>query len=176
MTHLLLPPTSILLQTDLIGNLDDVNEDPDNPENNWMVATGNNVDTILRVGFDTPSGNPTIGAGLQVFRAWVREFDPNQTGTTQGRLELWENGSLIREAFNVSITTTGQMLTMGWNANELSTPDGSLVECRFFGDASGGSPSSRQTVDIDAIDWSASVDAAPSFTPRSSGFIISGSF
>ena len=138
----------------------DVLEHDDDPDISSVTinATSNNVNTEYGVDFPTPTGNPTVGAGLQEFKAGVIEFDSGQSGTPDARIELWENGSLVRAGSNVPVSVYA-VLSFTWNANELVTADGSLVQCKVIGTKSGGSPSARNTVRIGHIEWNAEVDA-----------------
>jgi hypothetical protein len=136
-------------------------EDPD-VSSVTIAATGNNVNTEYGVDFPTPTGNPTVGADLQEFRAGVEEFDAGQTGTPQARIELWENGSLVRAGTDTNVSTYA-VLAFTWNANELGTADGSLVQCKVIGSKSGGSPGARNTVDIGHIEWNVTYDAGTTF-------------
>ena len=132
-------------------------EDPD-VSSVTIAATGNNVSTEYGVDFPAPSANPSTSADLQEFRAGVEEFDSGQTGTPQARIELWENGALVRAGTNVNVSVYA-VLSFTWDAAELATADGSLVQCKVIGTKSGGSPSSRNTVNIGHIEWNAEVDA-----------------
>lgn len=138
------------------GDLDD---DPDSPDANWCVADGNNTDNQVNVTFPTPTGNPTVGADLQEFRVLVRQYDEGQTGTPQARVELWENGALVRAGSDTDVTTGGVVLSFTWNANEIGTADGSLVECNVVGTKSGGSPTARNSVDVGAVEWNVTYTA-----------------
>ena len=129
----------------------DHDADPDS-DSSVTAATGNNVNTEYGVDFPSPTGEPSIGAGLQEFRAGVIEFDSGQTGTPTARIELWENGTLVRAGSNANISTF-QVLSFTWNANELSTSDGSLVQCKVIGAKTGGGPGKRNTVNIGQIEW-----------------------
>lgn len=146
-------PDAVLASANLSNGLTEIDEDPDSPDGNWMVASGNNVDTDVRTSFPTPTGSPTVGAGLQEFKAWVRQFDEGQSGTPEVHIELWENGGLVRAGSKENVTTSGHMVTFTWNASELGTADGSLVECKVVGTKSGGSPGARNTVDVGAVEW-----------------------
>lgn len=156
-------PDAILVITNLNpNNVAYIQDDPDSPDGNWLVASGNNVNTDVRVSFPTPTGNPTVGADLQEFKAWVRQYDEGQSGTPDVRIELWENGVLIRAGSDESVTLSGHMVTFTWNANEIAVADGSLVELKVVGTKSGGSPSSRNTVDVGAIEWNVDYTAGAS--------------
>ncbi len=143
----------MLASTALSNGLTEIDDDPDSPDGNWMVASGNNANTDVRVSFGTPTGDPTAGTDLQEFKAHVRQFDEGQTGTPQVRIELWENGSLVRAGSNEDVSTSGHTFSLAWNANELATSDGSLVECFIAGTKSGGGPTKRNTVDVGAVEW-----------------------
>lgn len=129
----------------------DHDEDPD-VSSATVNATGNNVNTEWGGDFPTPTGNPTVGAGLQEFRVGVLEFDAGQSGIPDARIELWENGSLVRAGSNTPVSTYA-VLAFTWNANELATADGSLVQCKLIGIKSGGSPTARNTVRIGHMEW-----------------------
>ncbi len=139
---------------------DDIDDDPDAPDGDWLVANSNNVNTSLFTNFPTPTGNPTVGVDLQEFACWVREFDQGQTGTPTARIELWENGTLVRAGSSTDVTTTGEMRTLTWNASEIATADGSLVQVNFVGTKSGGSPGARNAVDLGACEWRVDYTAA----------------
>lgn len=150
-------PDAILAATEQSGAVTVIDEDPDSSGTDFLTASGNNVNTDCRVSFPTPTANPTVGADLQEFKIQVREFNTGQTGTPEARIELWESGSLVRAGSNVDVTTQDQVLSFLWNANELATADGSLVEAKFVGTKSGGSPSARNTTELGAIEWNADV-------------------
>lgn len=139
----------------------DVDDDPDSPDGNWARPTGNNVNVQMSLTFPTPTGSPTVGADLQEFKCWVAESDPSQGGTPQARIELWENGALVRAGSDSDVTGAGagEMRTLTWNANELGTADGSLVEVNFVGTKSGGSPGNRNSVDLGACEWNVTYTA-----------------
>ncbi len=148
-----LAPDVLLASTNLSGVVGDISDDPDSPDANWLIASNNNTNTDVRVGYPNPTDNPTVGSGLQEFRALVRQFDTGQTGTPTVRIELWENGILIRAGSEINVGTTDQILSFTWNANEIATVDGSLVECLIVGTKTGGGTGKRNTVDVGAIEW-----------------------
>lgn len=63
-------PDAILVQTALTGAVTDIDEDPDNPDVNWLVGTA--AASELRVSFPAPTNTPVTGAGLQEFRIRLR--------------------------------------------------------------------------------------------------------
>ncbi len=162
-----LAPDAILAMTNLSGVVGDIQDDPDAPDANWLLASGNNVSTDVRASFATPADPLTVGAGLQEFKAWVRQFDEAQTGTPTCRIELWENGALVRAGTDTDVLDGGLLLSFPWNANELATGDGSLVEAKIVGTKTGGSPGARNTVEVGAVEWNADeTPGGPSGTPQ----------
>jgi hypothetical protein len=152
-------PSALLEQTNLTGVVGNIQDDPDSPDANWLVATSNSVNTVARAGFGTPTNPPTVGAALQEFRARVRKNSSN-SGNPTAQLQLYENGILVASGSSASVTsTTGQVISLTWNASSLGTSDGSLVECRVNTTAAGGGPSVRNSVDIGAIEWNAETSA-----------------
>lgn len=137
------------LSPSTVGHLQD---DPDSPDGNWLVASSNNVDTSVRVSFPSPTGNLTTGAGLQNFRILVRK--QGGTGTPTVVVELWEAGSLVASSSAVNVTSaTGQVVAVTWDASLLAAVSGVDVECRVAGTRSGGGPAARASVDVGAIEW-----------------------
>ena len=134
----------------LVGDIDD---DPDSPDGSWAFATGNNSSGTLRTSFATPTDDVSVGADLQEFKIYVQQFDTGQTGDPDARIELWENGTLVRAGSDVSVTGSGQTISFTWNGNEIATADGSLVECHLVLTKSGGSPGARNTVNVGAVEW-----------------------
>ena len=150
-------PDAILAATEQSGAVTVIDEDPDASGTDFLTSSENNVNTDCRVSFPTPTANPTVGTDLQEFKIQVREFDTGQTGTPEARIELWENGSLVRAGSDVNVTTQDQVISFLWNASELATADGSLVEAKFVGTKAGGSPTTRNTTELGAIEWNAEV-------------------
>ncbi len=154
-------PDAIIGSTGLSGVVADIQADPDTKSGSWTAtdplrASGNNIDVEVHCSFPTPSPNLTVGAGLQEFRVLLRPFDSGQTGDPDWRIELWQNGSLVRAGSNTQILNDAgdTVVSFTWNANELtSDPGGAQVEIKVFGVRSGGGPSARNTIDIGAIEW-----------------------
>ena len=154
-------PDGLLQQDNLTGTLADIDEDPDNPDANWLTYITNNVDTVTRVSFPTPTGSPTVGADLQEFKIWVRQQPDGAGADPTVSISLYENGALVAEimAATAVSSVTGQLFSATWNANLLGTADGSLVELYIYGDAVGGAPGNRCTVEVGAVEWN--VDYIP---------------
>lgn len=69
---------------------------------------------------------------------------------------------MIRSGSAVNITGA-QIIALTWNANEIGTPNGSLVECRVYGTAVGGAPGARCTVEVGAIEWNCEYTAGATY-------------
>lgn len=151
-------PDALLDQTNLTGTVSEIQDDPDSPDGNWLDAISNNANSICRTSFPTPTGNPTVGADLQEFRVLVRKF--GGTGTPTARVELYEDGVLIRAGSENNVTGN-LVISFTWNANEISNADGSLVECRLYGTKIGGAPTARASVEVGAVEWNVTYSAAP---------------
>ena len=147
-------PAAILAQTNLSGVVADIQDDPDAPDANWLTAPNNNSNVDVRTSFPSPTGNPTVGADLQEFRFQVRRTAGSGTVDPTARAELWENGVLVRAGGENTVTSdVGQVFSFTWNANELATADGSVVELKVVGTKSGGAPAKRSAVDVGAVEW-----------------------
>lgn len=152
-------PDAILAITNLHPNMvSNIQDDPDNPDTSWLLADGNNLDTDVRISFPTPTGNPTVGVQVQEFRVLVKQYDEGQTGTPQARIELWENGILMRAGGENDVPQGGVVLSFKWGVHEIGTADGSLVECKVVGTKTGGAPTKRNTVDVGAVEWNVVYD------------------
>lgn len=150
-------PDALLENTGLTGTVSAIQDDPDSPDGSWLT-TASNTATVARVSFPTPTGNPTVGAGVQEFRVLVRKT--NQSTNPTCTVALYENNtSLATIVSSTTISTTAGIVLSGtWNANLLSTADGSLVECRVVGTVGGGTPSNRASVEVGAIEWNVVYD------------------
>ena len=137
----------------------DIQDDPDTktwPAADPLRAANNNTSTSIHCSFPSPTGNLTVGADLQEFRVLLRPFDSGQTGHPDWRIELWQNNVLVRAGTDTQILTDAgdTVVAFTWNANELTTdPGGVQVEIKVFGTKTGGSPGTRNTVDIGAVEW-----------------------
>ncbi len=165
------PDGVVFALIELTGAYTDVDDDPDSPDGNWLLATNNKVDTTVRASFPTPTGNPTIGANLQEFRVLFRQYDEAQTGTPTARIELWETGGVVALAISseISLPVGGVVVSLTWDATLLGTADGSAVEVYAFGFKTGGGPGTRNSVEVGAIEWNVDYSPlAPTFTQNDS--------
>lgn len=164
MTAERLAPDAVTL-TNLSGVVANIQDDPDSPDGNWLVATGNNVGTTAEVTFPTPSGSLTTGAGLQEIRVLCRKFSATQTGTPTARIDIYENGTLVSSGSAVNITSAvGQVISRTFDASILSDQTGASFEVRAVGVQTGGSPGVRNTVDFGAIEWNVDYTAGSALT------------
>jgi len=149
-------PDAILASTNLTGSVSDIQDDPDSPDANWLTATSPQVDTALRVSFPTPTGDPITGAGLQEFRWWVRHNSQPGGSDPTYVVHLYENGSDLGQIASGSIASgTGEIISATWDAVSLGTSDGSLVEAYIY-----GTVVKKSTVEIGAVEWNVTYDAA----------------
>lgn len=135
-----------------VTSFTDFDHDPDS-DTTTVDPNGNGVNTEWGGDFNTPTGNPTVGAGLQEFRVGVIRFETGQTGVPLARIELWENGVLVRAGSDEDVTGTHSIVSFTWDASELGTPDGSLVQCKLIGTKIGGAGSARAAVGIGGMEW-----------------------
>lgn len=166
-TEVLSPTSTVTGDANLSGDHTTVDDDPDSPGGDWRTASSNNANSVAAHGFDTPTGNPTTGAGLQNFKIYAR-LSPNGTSITYN-VYLRESGTRLNGGTAIATgsltSTTGQLITANWDATLLSTANGSLVEVEFETVKSGGAPAARTTGEVDAIEWNVDYTAAGSFQP-----------
>ncbi len=146
-------PTSIISSSGFSSvSLANIDEDPDSPDGAWAVASANNVNTVARVEFPTPAGNPT---GVQTFKIYVRKNTAN-SGNPTAKIDLYQGATLVASGSSQSVTsTTGQMLSQTFDLASTPLPDtsGAAVRAEFNATAAGGGPSVRNSVDLGAINW-----------------------
>lgn len=125
----------------------------------WATASSNNADSIIHVGFPTPSGNPT---GTQGFTVKYR-VTANGSSVTFNTY-VYENGTALNGGSPVdtwaSTSTTEATRQVSWDASLLGTADGSLVEAYIVATKSGGSPANRTAGEFQYIDWDVNYAAA----------------
>ena len=157
-------PDALITQTNLSGVVNAIQDDPNSPDDTWLVPIDNGVDTICRVSFPTPTGNPTQGAGLQQFQIWVKRVSSNTPKTPTVRIELRETGggaALATPLANTNVTNdTGILLGGTWNANLLANADGSAVECYIYGTAATAG-ANKSTIGVGAVEWNVTYTSGP---------------
>jgi hypothetical protein len=149
------PPDAILASTNLSGSVSDIDDDPDSPDSNWLTATVDGNDTMVRVSFPTPTGDPTTGAGLQEFRFQVRNTNNPGGNDPSYSIHLYENGSDLGEiASGTVVSSTGEVLSAIWDASSLGTADGSLVEAYIY-----GTVDKKDSMEVGAVEWNVEYSA-----------------
>lgn len=163
MTAETLAPDVLLTQTNLVGALTDIDDDPGSPDGLWLTASNNNANSVCIVSFGTPTDSPTTGAGVQTFQMWARA-SPNARNIDWSMYLLEggvrRNGGTAIATGTLTNGTSGEMVSGTWDAALLSTADGSAVECEVVFTKTGGSPSNRTTGEVGAVEWNADVSEA----------------
>lgn len=109
-------------------------------------------DTILRVSFPTPSA---ALSGTQQFRVYTRykkisNTDPFGGSSAYINFTLYESGvsKSVLSTSNFVYSTTGEVVTVDWNANLLSDNTGAGVELYIEGKAY-----QDRAIEIGAVEW-----------------------
>jgi len=162
-----LVPDAILSQTNLSGTVTDIQND----DASWLTTTGTGSE--LNVSFPSPTGNPTTGVGLQTFRIIVRKNATGGGDPTIDEMSLYENGTLVTTLLSnqVVTSTTGQTVSVTWDASALGTADGSLVEAHIITSKGGGGPNERN-VEYGYVAWDVEYDSVVTNVSR---LILNGS-
>jgi hypothetical protein len=155
-TELLLPD-AVITATNLTADIANLDEGVDNFDGVYATNNGANANTLLVLSFPTPSGDLTLGAGLQTFRARVRK---NATGGNNPtvRIEVREGGTIRANSGNTTITSlTGENISFTWDASVLALQTGVDVEIGIAQQAggSGGNAANRRWIETDTADWNA---------------------
>jgi hypothetical protein len=161
-TELLLPD-AVLTATNLTANIANLDEGVDNFDGVYATNNGANANTLLVLSFPTPSGDLTLGSGLQTFRARIRK---NATGGNNPtvRIEVRESGTIRANSGNTTVTSlTGVDITFTWDASVLALQTGVDVEIGIAQQAggAGGNAANRRWIEIDTADWTADFTEPP---------------
>jgi hypothetical protein len=155
-----LAPDAILTITDCSPNdVTYVQDDPDSPDANWIVADNNNVAPFLSLSFPTPVGTLTGGANVQTVQVLVRQFDEGQSGTPRVDIDVIDgtDDDIVGHIGSPNnVPTGGVLFNITFNADEVIDPANLRVE--ITATKTGGGPGARNTVDIGAVQWEAIVD------------------
>lgn len=155
-TELLLPD-AVITATNLTANIANLDEGVGSFDGVYATTQRSNANTLLILSFPTPSGDLTLGAGLQTFRARVRKNAGGGVNPSV-RLEVRENGVLRANSTNTTVTsTTGVNITFTWDASVLNLQTGVDVEIGIAQQSggSGGNPNNRRWIETDTADWTA---------------------
>ena len=129
-----------------------VQDDPDAPDGNVIVATYNGVAGQLGVTFPTPTRAPSVGVGgegLQEIRIYVR-WKNAVGGVPRVRINLFEGDYLRQTGTLQDVPVNGQIVSQTWNASILGTPDGSDLWALIFVVYS---DEKDNNTDIGAVEW-----------------------
>jgi hypothetical protein len=104
----------------------DVDEPTGSDDTEWWTAVVPTNDIDIRVGFPPSSGNLV---GQQMLRALIRGTSLPSRDVT---LELWESGVKLTSEITESVSSvSGQVVTLTFDASELSDVTGAGVELRI---------------------------------------------
>ena len=123
-------------------------------DTDYVLANNNNTSIDVRVGFDTPTDSLTAAA-TQTITVIARQFGEGQTGTPDITLEIWEAGGGAAIASNAAanVNTGDNTYTITFTDADTVDDTGAGLELRIIGTATGGSPSKRNTVNVDFVKW-----------------------
>lgn len=145
-------PTSIEVSTNLTGSVSDINDDPDDPDGNWLTATTAEVDVVLRVRFP-PAGALKEGASLQEFRVLARvDPDGDSVLAAVDYIKLLQNGTELTDITgNLGLDSNqgDTVFSARWDAALLTGTSNVEMEIAGRISASGFSTS----MDIGAVRW-----------------------
>ena len=146
-------------------------------DTDYILASNNNTSVDLRVGFDSPKSDLNAGQ-TQTITVVASQFDEGQTGTPTITLEVWEagGGAAIASTAAADVTAGDNTYTVDFTDADTADDTGASLELRVIGTKSGGSPSARNSVNIDFVKWVANyaVGFKPRWAKRSNRFINGG--
>lgn len=148
MTAQTLRPDAIVGSLTVTGSVTDIDESVDAIDASYVAATA--AASWVRVSFPSPMANLRTGAGIQTFRANIK----NTAATSKTvALLVYESNTLRVTGANVSIPATANtIVTLTWDASTLAAVNGSNVECRV------NLPDS--TTSLAAVEWLADLQTA----------------
>lgn len=135
----------------LLTDLDDA--DINSPDANKWSPVSNTDPTTVRLGFPTPSGTLS---GAQQFKANLFCTSGSPTTPAKGKLTLYENGVAVSPEVSIEAnitSTSGQVVTLDWDASDVADQTGTDVEIRFDGTPGTTSGSPINTVGINSAQW-----------------------
>lgn len=140
-----LAPDAILVQTNLVGVVTVIQDDPDSPDALWMTASSTSTPSDLRVSFPTPTEG--VPDGQQELRFRVRKV--GGTNTPVVTVEVYDGATLV--ASTTANVTTSQVISLPWTG----TGNGTSIEARVFSNTQGGKASVKSSIEVGAIEWNA---------------------
>ena len=151
-----LSPDAIVSSLNMTGVVGNIQDDPDSPDANWVVADST-ANCQLAVSFGTPSNTLE---GDQEFRVLLRRIAPTGGNNPGAKLILQSAGVDAGTTASVSLAAATTVFSHAWNVSDLSDPSGATVGLAVRILRSGGSGANRRVADVGAIEWNASVAAA----------------
>lgn len=132
-----------------------------NTPTTWAGALNTSTNATSRWAIGDPVDPLTSGA-TQTVVVWSRKG--SNSGTPTIALNLYENGTLIRQIGTTSnvTSTTGQSVSGTFTSSEVTNR--TAVEIEVVMTAAGGSPSVRNSAQIAYIEWTADTTAAATYT------------
>ena len=123
-------------------------------DTDYVLANNNNTSIDVRVGFDTPTG-PLTAAATQTITVVARQFNEGQTGTPSIVLEVWEvgGGAAIASTASADVLVGDNTYAITFTDTDTVDDTGAGLELRIIGTKSGGSPGSRNAVNLDFVKW-----------------------
>lgn len=139
-----------------------VDDDPDSPGGDWCVADNNNTNWAFTVTMENPTGALDNGTDVQQIAIYVRSFDEGQSGNPTIRVDIYDGtgcADLHETGSETTLTDAGfpAIATEDWTSAGLSS--GNDVCVAVVCTKSGGSPGARNSCDIDAVEWRATLSA-----------------
>ena len=166
-TETLSPNSTTAADSNLSGNHLTVDDNPDSPGGDWRTATSDNSNSVSAHGFPTPTATLTTGLASQQFKVYAR-LTVNGTSCTYN-IYLSESGTRVNGGAAIATgsltSTTGQLISVNWDAALLADTSGANAEIEFEVVKSGGSPGARTTGEVDAIEWNVVYNDPSSFQP-----------
>lgn len=135
---------------------DDIDDDPDSPDANFLVAADNNTDVSVRTSFSDASRELSAGADLQEIRVEARKTAGSGASNASLSIEIYEQGNptaLFTSTAQDVTSTDGSVFSFTFDAAILADISAGNLEVVVNGDRSGGAPSLRSAVDIGAVEF-----------------------
>lgn len=137
-----------------------IDDDPDSPGGDWCTADVCDSSSVatwsFRVGFSTPTNNPSTATDAQTFAFYTRRCNATAgNGAPTITVDYYCNSTQVEAGVAKDSSTTGSLHTDVYTHNTGScAADGSDVEAHIVNTPyTSGSPGGRKSSDFDAIEW-----------------------
>jgi len=152
-------PENILTQTNLVGTITNLQNDPLNSNNTWLAQNNEGINTSLRVLMPRPNKKLINGEDLQILKYRLRRDISGVSGVQPDvAISLYDNGTLIRQLNSFVVhgldftEVVGMAQQVTFNASEI--PNLPFLEVVIAQTSGGGSAH----VEIESIEWLAAVE------------------